>query len=46
MAKRRTDNTMAKRRTDNTMAKRRTKEQTIIYKTIQRKPKIEQHKSH
>ena len=44
MAKRRrTDNTMAKRRTDNTMAKRRrTKGQTMIYKTLHRKHKIEQ----
>jgi hypothetical protein len=44
MAKRRrTDNTMAKRRTDNAMAKRRrTKGQTMIYKTLHRKHKIEQ----
>jgi hypothetical protein len=42
MAKRRTDNTTAKRRTDNTMAKRRrTKRQTMFYKTLHRKLKIE-----
>ncbi len=49
MAKRRkTDNTIAKRRRpDNTMAnRRRTKEQAIIYKTLHRKLKIEQHESH
>jgi hypothetical protein len=49
MAKRRRpDNTMAKRRRpDYTMAKRRrTKEQAIIYKTLHRKLKIEQHESH
>jgi hypothetical protein len=46
--RRRTDNTIAKRRSpDNTMAKRRrTKEQAIIYKTLHRKLKIEQHESH
>ena len=44
----RTNNTMAKRRrTNNTMAKRkRTKEQTTIYKTLDRKLKIEQIKTH
>jgi hypothetical protein len=44
MAKRRrTENTMAKRRrTDNTMAKRKnTKEQTVIYKSLHRKRKLE-----
>jgi hypothetical protein len=44
MAKRRrTENTMAKRRrTDNTMAKRKnTKGQTVIYKSLHRKLKIE-----
>jgi hypothetical protein len=49
MAKRkRIDNTMAKRkRIDNTMAKRkRTKGQTVAYKILHRKLKIEQHKSH
>jgi hypothetical protein len=49
MAKRRRiDYTMAKRRRiDYTMAKRRrTKGQTIIYKTLHRKLKIEQHESH
>ena len=45
----RTDNTMIKRviRTDNTMTKRkRTKEQIMIYKTLHRKLKIEQHEPH
>jgi hypothetical protein len=47
MAKRRTDNAMAKRRTDNTMAKRkRTNGQTMIYKVLHRKLKIEQHDPH
>ena len=49
MAKRkRIDNTMAKRkRIDNTMAKRkRTKGQTVAYKILHRKLKIEQHESH
>jgi hypothetical protein len=48
MAKRRrTDNTMTKRRrTDNTMTKRRrTKEPSMIYKTLHRKLKIEQHET-
>jgi hypothetical protein len=41
--RRRTDNTKAKRRrTDNTMAKRRrTKRQTMIYKSLHMKLKIE-----
>jgi hypothetical protein len=45
--RRRTDNTMAKRRrTDNTMTKRRrTKEPSMIYKTLHRKLKIEQHET-
>jgi hypothetical protein len=56
MAKRRgIDNTMAKRRgTDNTMAKRRGTDNTMapckkdkmIYKTLHRKLKIEQHEPH
>jgi hypothetical protein len=43
--RRRTDNTMTKRRrTDNTMNKRRrTKGQTMIYKTLHRKLKMNQH---
>ena len=38
-----------RRRTDNTMAKRKQKEkkgQTIVWKTVCRKLKIEQHKAH
>jgi hypothetical protein len=46
--RRRMDNTMTKRRRmDNTMTKRkRTKGQTMIYKTLHRKLKIEQHEPH
>jgi hypothetical protein len=41
------DNQQRLRRTDNTMAKgKRTKGQTLIYKTLHRKQKIEQHEPH